>query len=137
MSSWVLIFAAWFVSLTATMGSLFFSEVLKYPPCVLCWYQRIAMYPMVLLLLAGLFPLSRSLFRFTLPLLFGGWAVALYHNLLYFKIIPESSAPCQQGISCTSMHLEWLGFITIPSLSFVAFTLIIGLLLKARRNNDF
>lgn len=122
---WILIFLAWLVALVATVGSLFFSEVMKYPPCVLCWYQRIAMYPLVILFLVGLFPLSREVLRFTLPLSSVGWLVAIYHNLLYYKVLPQSAAPCAQGISCTSIHIQWLGFITIPLLSFTAFSLIL------------
>ena len=113
-TAWNLTFLSWVMALMATLGSLFFSEVMKYPPCVLCWYQRICMYPMVLIILAGLFPLTKSLFRFSLPLLSLGWIIAFYHNLLYYKILPESAAPCVQGISCTSKHIEWLGFYHHP-----------------------
>jgi len=122
---WSLIFSSWVMALVATLGSLFFSEVMKYPPCVLCWYQRICMYPLVLIIIAGLFPLTKSLFRFSLPLALVGWFIAFYHNLLYYKILPKSAAPCVQGISCTSIHVEWLGFVTIPFLSFVAFSFIL------------
>ena len=128
------IFGAWFISTVATLGSLFFSEVMRYPPCVLCWYQRICMYPLVLILLTGLFPVSKSVVRFSLPLALVGWGIAFYHNLLYYKILPESAAPCTLGISCTSVHIEWLGFITIPLLSLLAFSLIIFLLLLTHRN---
>lgn len=131
--AWYLVFISWVVALVATLGSLFFSEVMRFPPCLLCWYQRICMYPMVFLLLAGLFPLSRQLFKFTLPMLFVGMGVALYHNLLYYKILPQSAAPCVQGISCTTVHIQWLGFITIPLMSLIAFSLILVLLLIVLR----
>ena len=128
------IFPAWLVAIIATFGSLFFSEVMKYPPCVLCWYQRICMYPLVLILISGMFPVSRTVVKYALPLALTGWAVAFYHNLLYYKLIPESAAPCVNGISCTSVHIEWLGFITIPLLSLLAFTSIIILLIHTFRN---
>ena len=128
------IFSAWIVATIATLGSLFFSEVMKFPPCVLCWYQRICMYPLVLILLAGLFPVSKSVVRYSLPLALIGWVIAIYHNLLYYNIIPESAAPCVQGISCTTKFIEWFGFLTIPSLSLIAFTLILILLLLTHRN---
>ncbi|MBA2405256.1 MAG: disulfide bond formation protein B [Bdellovibrionales bacterium] len=128
-TAWGTIFSAWFIACLATMGSLFFSEVMKLPPCVLCWYQRICMYPLVVILLAGLFPVSKSVIKFSIPLAAIGWMIALYHNLLYYKILPESAGPCQQGISCTSIQLEWLGFITIPLLSLSAFTTILVLLI--------
>lgn len=132
-SAWTILFVSWFIALVATLGSLFFSEVMKFPPCVLCWYQRICMYPLVFILLAGLFPVEKSIFKYSLPLTIIGWGIALYHNLLYYKILPESASPCIQGISCTTVQLQWFGFITIPFLSFFAFSLIIVLLFLALR----
>lgn len=127
--AWYLIFAAWLLSFIATLGSLFFSEVMNYPPCVLCWYQRICMYPLVLIFLVGLLPLNRMVFKFSIPLVATGWAIGLYHNLLYYKILPKSAAPCAKGISCTTTYIQWGGFITIPLLSFVAFTILLALLI--------
>ena len=131
--AWMLVFASWLMAAVATLGSLFFSEVMKFPPCILCWYQRICMYPLVLILLAGLFPFHKSVVRFSLPLVLIGWGIAIYHNLLYYKILPESAAPCVQGISCTTVQIEWFGFITIPFLSLVAFTVILILLFMTQR----
>ncbi len=130
---WNLVFGSWIISAVSTAGSLFFSEVMMYPPCVLCWYQRICMYSLVITLMAGLFPANKNVVRFSLPLAVIGWGIAAYHNLLYYKILPESVAPCRAGISCTSVHIEWLGFITIPLLSLIAFTLIISLLIVVWR----
>lgn len=90
------------------------------------------MYPLALLLLVGMFPYQPAVTRFSLPLAAIGWLIALYHNLLYYKLLPESAAPCVKGISCTSVHIEWLGFITIPLLSLCAFTLVITLLISLR-----
>lgn len=134
--SWMIIFCAWIISAVATLGSLFFSEVMMLPPCILCWYQRIAMYPLSILLFVGLLKIDRSLFRFTAPLVLIGWAIAVYHNLLYYKILPESASPCVKGISCTTVQLEWLGFITIPLLSLIGFTLILACLLFFRKNYE-
>lgn len=128
------IFGAWLVATISMLGSLFFSEVMKFPPCVLCWYQRICMYPLVVIFIVGMFPVSKSVVKFSLPLVLIGWVIAFYHNLLYYKILPESAAPCVQGFSCTSVHIEWLGFITIPFLSLVAFSLIFILLVLTSRN---
>jgi disulfide bond formation protein DsbB len=128
------IFSAWILATIATLGSLFFSEVMKFPPCVLCWYQRICMYPLVLIFLAGIFPVSKSVVRFSLPLVVIGWVIAVYHNLLYYNIIPESAAPCVQGISCTTKFIQWFGFVTIPFLSLMSFTLILILILLTHRN---
>jgi disulfide bond formation protein DsbB len=130
---WILLFIAWTISAFSTLGSLFFSEVMKLPPCILCWYQRIFMYPLVLTLLMGLFPFERKVIKFSLPLVIVGWGIAVYHNLLYYKILPESASPCVQGISCTTVQLNWLGFITIPFLSLAGFTLILSLLILLQR----
>lgn len=131
-----MIFSAWLVAIISTLGSLFFSEVMKFPPCVLCWYQRICMYPLVVILLAGMFPVSKTVVKYALPLSAIGWVIAFYHNLLYYKILPESAAPCMKGISCTSIHIEWFGFITIPLLSLIAFTIISVLLILIYRKHQ-
>lgn len=117
----VMPYLAWVISLVATVGSLFFSEVMGLPPCLLCWYQRIAMYPLVVIILSGIVMRDSRMRNYALPVCFIGLAVSIYHNLLYYRIIPESIAPCAQGISCTSRQIEWLGFITIPLMALVAF----------------
>jgi disulfide bond formation protein DsbB len=124
------LYVAWFVALVATAGSIYFSEVMKLPPCVLCWYQRIAMYPLVWLLAVAIVKKSSITKTITLPFAGIGFAISAYHNLLYYKLIPESITPCTSGISCTSKQIEWFGFVTIPLLSFFAFSIILALLLK-------
>lgn len=131
-AGWPLVFAAWLLATVATLGSLFFSEVMDLPPCVLCWYQRIFMYPLVIVLLVGLFPFDAKVVRFSLPLAVVGWCFAVYHYLLYSGYIPEDLQPCSQGVSCAEINLELFGFVTIPMLSIVAFSAIIGLLIAFR-----
>ena len=111
----ILAYTAWIIALGATVGSLFFSEVMQLPPCVLCWYQRIAMYPVVVIIGIGIVTRDNRMRIYALPLALAGLAVSVYHNLLYYGILPESIAPCTEGISCTSRQIEWLGFITIPA----------------------
>jgi len=132
-TGWTLAFAAWTVVTVATLGSLFFSEVMAVPVCVLCWYQRIAMYPLVLILAIGLFPFDRGVARYAGALAGAGWLVALYHVLLVAGIIPESIQPCVQGIPCSETHISLLGFLNIPLLSLMTFTLIGILLFYAYR----
>ncbi len=120
----VLPYIAWAIALAATVGSLFFSEVMELPPCVLCWYQRIAMYPLVLIIATGIILKDTRLKLYSLPLCLIGLAISVYHNLLYYGIIPESITPCTAGISCTSKQIEWLGFITIPLMALTAFVSI-------------
>lgn len=120
--NWTLLFVTWLIASLSMAGSLFFSEILKYPPCSLCWYQRITLFPLVLILLAGLFPLDPRVIRYSLPLTLVGWGISIYHNLLYTGIIPKSLQPCDEALSCTDIHLGLFGFITIPMLSFTSFT---------------
>lgn len=116
-----LAYAAWIIALTATVGSLFFSEVMQLPPCVLCWYQRIAMYPLILIIGVGIVLRDKKLKHYALPVCLSGLTISIYHNLLYYGLIPDSITPCTQGISCTSVQIEWLGFITIPLMALTAF----------------
>jgi len=132
-TNWLLLLGAWLVVTSASLGSLFFSEVMDFAPCSLCWYQRIFMYPLVLVLLVGLRQVDRSVVRYGLPLAIGGWLAALYHVLLYEGILPESAAPCSQGVSCSEEYIELLGFLSIPLLSLLAFTVVLALLLALRK----
>jgi len=131
---WLLVFAAWLVAAVASLGALFMSEVMGFAPCVLCWWQRIFMFPLVLLLGLGLFPFDAKVLRFTAPLAFIGLLVAGFHVLLTWGVIPEALEPCRQGIPCKTIQVQWLGFVTIPLLSFLTFVAINGLLLAARKS---
>lgn len=126
-----LVFAAWLVATVATLGALFMSEIMNLAPCVLCWWQRIFMFPLVLILSLGLFPFDAKVTRYALPLAFVGLLFAGFHLLLTLGIIPEALAPCRQGIPCKTIQIEWFGFVTIPLLSFLAFLTLNGLLLAA------
>lgn len=132
-SGQIFLYLIWVTALVATAGSLFFSEVMELPPCVLCWYQRIAMYPLVAIVAVAIVTRDRWWKLYVLPLSLTGLAVAVYHNLLYYHIIPESITPCTEGVSCTSVQLEWLGFITIPLMSLTAF-IIINILVLIHRS---
>lgn len=136
-TSGILPYLAWLTALIATAGSLFFSEVMNLPPCVLCWYQRIAMYPLVVVIGAGILMNDNRLKNYALPLSFVGLVISVYHNLLYYGIIPESITPCTQGISCTTVQLEWFGFITIPLMALTAFVIVSACLLfyKSEQEN--
>jgi len=130
-TAWTLIFGAWLVASVSTLGALFFGEVMQLPPCVLCWYQRICMFPLVLILPVGLFPFDRKVIRYALPLAVIGWPFAVFHVLLIAGVIPESIKPCTQGVPCSEKVIEWFGFVTIPLLAVVAFSTIIALLVLA------
>jgi disulfide bond formation protein DsbB len=132
---WALVFACWLLASTAALGSLFFSEVMGHPPCVLCWYQRICMYPLVLILPAGLFPFDRNVVRYALPLSAAGTLIAVFHLLLMAGYVSESIKPCIQGIPCTEVQVVWFGFVTIPLLSALSFLLITALLVLTHRRS--
>lgn len=131
-SAWALVFVAWVIATASTLGALFFSEVLELPPCVLCWYQRIFMFPLVLLLPIGLFPFDHKVVRYALSLALPGTVVAVWHVLLVAGVVPESVTPCSRGVPCSETQIEWFGFISIPLLSAVAFTLVTLLLMIAQ-----
>ncbi len=121
-------YAAWVVSIVSVSGSLYASEIAKFPPCILCWYQRICMYPLVVIIAIGILKKDRHMPLYVISLSLIGFFIALYHVLLYYQIIPESIAPCIQGVSCTTKYIEWFGFITIPFLSLISFGTIIVLM---------
>lgn len=133
MTAWTLLFGAWLMTTVSMLGALFFGEVMQLPPCVLCWYQRICMFPLVVILPAGMFPLDLKVVRYALPLATIGWMFAAFHVLLMAGVIPENIRPCTQGVPCSEKVIEWFGFVTIPLLAVVAFSIIIALLVMAHR----
>ena len=132
---WFLLFAAWMVALLATAGSLFFSYVMDFAPCVLCWYQRIFLFPLVVVLARGLFPFDRGAVKYALPLAILGWVVAAYHNLVQAGVVPESLQPCAKGVSCTEEYLKLFGVLSIPALSLLGFTTLAGILIALDRRS--
>lgn len=125
---WTLIFIAWLIATISTLGALFLGEVMGYMPCTLCWYQRIAMFPLVFVLAAGLFPFDPRVVRYALPLALVGSVLAAFHMALVAGWIPESIKPCQPGVPCSEVLVTWFGFVTIPLLSLFAFLIVAGLL---------
>ena len=130
---WAILFLCWLIACVATLGSLFFSDVMGFAPCVLCWYQRIFIYPLVLIFGVGLFSFDPGVVKYSLPLAIAGWFVALYHTLLYSGFIPKSIQPCSEGVPCTEKYIEMFGFLSIPLLSLLAFTAVITLLFILKR----
>ena len=132
-TSWILIFSCWLIATVSTLGSLFFSEVMGLVPCELCWYQRMFLFPLVPLLLIGLFPLDLRVVRYALPLVVIGLLFTLYHGLLMLGWIPKSMVPCSQGVSCSDKGMILFGWLPIPVLSLIAFSALLALLLLARK----
>ena len=134
--NWTLLFLIWIIVTAATLGSLFFSHVMEFAPCVLCWYQRVCLFPLVIILASGLFPFDKRVVIYALPLAIAGWLTALYHNLLYSGIIPQELQPCSQGVSCTEKYIDLFGFLTIPMLSLLGFSTIITLLFFLKKRTS-
>lgn len=127
-----LLYLAWLMAIVATLGSLYFSEVRMFVPCVLCWYQRILMYPLVLILGVTTYRQDGRAFAYSLPLSILGMVVASYHVLEQKVEGFGSAALCQSGVPCATQYINWLGFISIPVLALTAFTGITVLLLVSR-----
>lgn len=123
------------ISIAATIGSLYFSEIVKFPPCTLCWYQRIFMYPIMFVILIGLWKKDKNIAYFVLPFSIIGLIISLYHNLLYYGFISEKLQPCTIGVSCTEKQLDLFGFISIPLMSLTAFAMITILTLLYKKFN--
>ena len=132
---WTLLFLGWLIACISTLGSVFFSYVMDFAPCVLCWYQRICLFPLVLILARGLFPLDRHVIKYAWPLAALGWLLAAYHNLLYAELIPAGIQPCGKGISCTEEHIELFGLLSIPQLSLISFTTLVFILIILQRRS--
>jgi disulfide bond formation protein DsbB len=111
-------------ALVATLGSLYFSEVRGYEPCTLCWYQRILMYPIVLISGIALFQKNARIALTTGIFAIVGGSISLYHYGIQKITFLGESAPSCGIVSCTGEYINYLGFITIPFLALVAFIII-------------
>lgn len=127
------LYFAWLVSIIATAGSLYLSEILLYEPCKLCWFQRIFMYPQVILLGIAAYRRDLKIVPYLLPLSIMGGCISIYHYAE--QKIPQLSKmiPCKVGVPCNVDYLNWFGFITIPLLALIAFTMISVILWLAYR----
>lgn len=119
------LYGAFAVALIAFIGSMYYSQILHLPPCVLCWYQRICIFPLFILIGVSIYRRSRDIIIPAFILAGIGWLISLYHNLLYFKILPEAAAPCMAGISCSTKFESWLAFFPIPLQALVGLTVIL------------
>ncbi|TYP70776.1 disulfide oxidoreductase [Paenibacillus methanolicus] len=127
------LYFAWVVSLVATGGSLFLSEVMDFMPCTLCWYQRILMYPLVILLGRAAYRNDRGIIGYALPFSILGAGFSLYHYLEQKIPALAKVLPCTQGIPCNQDYLDWFGgIVTIPFLALIAFILITIFLIAGR-----
>lgn len=127
------ILLAWAISIIATSGSLYLSEVWLFEPCKLCWIQRIFMYPLTVILGYSAITEDRKYARPAYIFACSGLVVGIYHYL--GQKIKTTILPCTDGVPCSKDYLNWYGFITIPLLSLVAFALILVLLMIIRKED--
>ena len=119
-------------ALTAMLGSLYYSEIAGFIPCTLCWYQRILMYPLTVIILVGIFSQDEFLPNYVLPFSILGMGVSFYHYLIELGVIAHSPA-CTVGIPCNVRWVNYFGFITIPLMAFTAFTMITVIMAMTKR----
>lgn len=121
---------AFIVALTAMLGSLYYSEILHYTPCTLCWYQRILMYPLVLILGIALWKKDKSVSRYVLPMTIMGSIIAIWHYGTQRLSAP--SLFCSTETSCNTVFSFAYGYITIPLMALSAFVLIFILMYNGK-----
>ena len=126
---------AWLVAVGATLASLSLSEIFNLAPCSLCWWQRIAMYPLAVILGIAYRRRLAEAWAYGLPLAVFGWVVALYHTLLQWGWLPKASAFCSFDNPCATAQIDWLGWLTIPFGSLLRFTAVIILLWLSRQRS--
>ena len=128
---------AFVVALVAMLGSLYYSEIRDFPPCRLCWYQRILMYPLVVVTLVGALKRDDYLPDYVLPLSIIGLFVSGYHYLMEKGFVP-AAATCSADVPCNISYVNYFGFITIALMAFTAFAIItlimVGMKLAYRRD---
>ncbi len=130
--AWRPLMLAWLIALLSTFSALFIGEVLGQEPCLLCWYQRIAMFPLAIILGIACFREDAGVWRYALPLAVAGGVVAFWHSGLFLGLIPKAIEPCGQGPSCTSADMTILGGLPLPVLSLGAFAAIALCLMISR-----
>jgi disulfide bond formation protein DsbB len=125
-------YLAFAVALTALLGSLYYSEIAGFVPCTLCWYQRILMYPLSLIMLVGILKQDEYLPVYVLPFSVIGMGVSSYHYLIQRGIFAHPTT-CAVGIPCNLSYVNYFGFITIPFLALTAFTLITVIMVAVQK----
>ncbi len=127
---------AFLVALLGTLGSLFYSEIVGYEPCKLCWFQRIFLYPQLIILWMALLKRDNNIAPYSIALSAFGASIALYHYLLQLGVAPSIGCVAQgYSISCSQKFVMEFGYITLPLMSLTAFLLILGFMLVPKIKN--
>ncbi|WP_182102738.1 disulfide oxidoreductase [Niallia taxi] len=127
------LFLAFAIALISISGSLYFSEILGYIPCKLCWFQRVTMYPLTIILgIAAVKKDFRQIY-YVLPFAVIGMILGIYHYSIQKGFISTDDTFCGR-VPCTGQYINWFGFLTIPLLSLMAHTLIFIICLLLHKN---
>jgi disulfide bond formation protein DsbB len=127
-----ILFIGFLISFTALASSLVYSEIIGYPPCMLCWYARVAFYPQVIFFAIAIFKNENKILDYALGLTIFGLIVTAYHSMI--QITGNSILPCAtSGVSCVTRQVFEFGFITIPLMGFVGFLVLFLSLLSAKK----
>jgi disulfide bond formation protein DsbB len=116
-------YLAFAAALAATLGSLYYSQIAGFVPCTLCWYERIAMYPLAVITLIGIIKQDEQLPDYVLPLSIVGMGLSTYHYLSQLGVVAHP-AVCSVGVPCNARYVNYLGFVTIPLMALAAFVII-------------
>jgi disulfide bond formation protein DsbB len=116
-------YLAFGTALAAMLGSLYYSQIVGFTPCTLCWYERIAMYPLAVITLVGILRQDDRLPDYVLPLSLGGMGLSTYHYLLQLGVFAHPGV-CAVGVPCNARYVNYFGFVTIPLMALVAFLII-------------
>ena len=119
------------IAVGATFGSLYFSEIRNFVPCEYCWYQRIAMYPLALILLIATIRRDKNIIPYALTLSLAGFGISAYHYQL--QLFPDQSSSCGLEASCTYRWIEVFGFVTIQLLALTSFAFVSMVLIATPR----
>jgi hypothetical protein len=126
----VALWMAWIVAMVTTLGSLYYSQVADFVPCELCWFQRICMYPLSLILLIAAIRRDRGIWIYVAPLAVVGAAISIYHTQL--QAFPEQASFCSTTTPCTVRYVWKFGFVSLPFMALSAFAFVITMVLVAR-----
>lgn len=122
---------AWMVATTCMLGSLYFSETANFEPCRLCWYQRICVYPIAIIMTVALIRRARDAAPYVITLASIGIAVSTYHYLVEWYPTLESNV-CSVDVPCTTVWFREFGFVSLPFMALTGFVTIVTVLLAPR-----
>ncbi len=128
---------SFFIVLFGVSGSLFFSEILGFEPCRLCWFQRILFYPQLVLFGVALWKEDKKVFYYSLPLSFLGGLIAAYHYFIQLVPSVSSSTSCSLiGPSCSVAPFFFWNYLSIPLMALTAFVMLIVMMFLLKNNQE-